>query len=185
MGTCISIVFGIEGKAVKLTLNVVSENCNLSKTSVESLRGRNVIDVSETEDIIVGLVLESEGINVKEASRVSQTCLSKIAVSGGGHQRIEVTIVFFDYLSSSGILENCNVIILNTLIFTLRTSMSSRSFSILMLLSAQAFFKKSSALGKYLEKVLLGLITVSFEVSQLSLPVLACKFQMALETRKL
>lgn len=43
----------------------------------------------------------------------------------------------------------------------------------------------SSALGKYLLKVLLGLMTVKREVSQLSLPVLTCRSHSAFETKKL
>lgn len=64
---CVAIVFSIEGEAVQFALDVVTKDCNLGKASVEGLGGRDVVDVSETEDVVVGLVLEGVWVNVKES----------------------------------------------------------------------------------------------------------------------
>ena len=67
----------------------------------------------------------------------------------------------------------------------MRTSTSLRSVSMLMLCCWQALRRYSSSLGKCLLKVLLGLMTVKREVSQLIFPTFACRSQMAFDTRKL
>lgn len=64
----VSVVLGVERKSVESPLNVVPHHSDLSQTSVEGLSGRNVQDISDTENILIVLVLEGLWVNVEETS---------------------------------------------------------------------------------------------------------------------
>jgi hypothetical protein len=64
---CVAVVFGVEGEAVEFAFDVVAEDCDLGEASVEGLGGWDVVDVSEAEDVVVGLVLEGVGVDVEES----------------------------------------------------------------------------------------------------------------------
>jgi hypothetical protein len=71
----VSVVFGVERQSIEFPLQVVPQDSNLTEASVEGFGGWSVDDVSQSEDIIVGLVLKGDGINVKVACGVGQACV--------------------------------------------------------------------------------------------------------------
>lgn len=128
----VSVVLGIEGEAVELSLDVVPQDSHLAETSVEGLGGGDVGYITETEDVVVGLVLEGGGVDVQVSSVVGKAGLGEDGVSGGGHERVEVSIGSLDELSGSGVLEDSHIVALNNMFSTFLTSTSSRLVSMLI-----------------------------------------------------
>ena len=128
----VSVVLGVEGETVEPALDVVSQNCHLAEPAVEGLGGGDVGDITETENVIVGLVLESGGIDVEISSGVGKSCLREDWVGGGGHERVEVAVLPLDQLPSLPVLEDCHIIVLNYAWLTLLTSTKVRLFSMLI-----------------------------------------------------
>ena len=95
----ISIVFGIKGQVIEVSLDVVPHNCNLRQSSVEGLGGWCVDNITQTKNISILFVLKSLPIHIQESRFISQSCIGKSCMGGSRHQRVELIVRFFNKLS--------------------------------------------------------------------------------------
>lgn len=131
-GLGVAVVLGVEGETVESALDVVPQNCDLAEPAVEGLGGGDVGDIAETEDVIIGLVLQGGGIDVEISSGVGKSRFRENWVGGGGHERVEVAVLPLDQLSSLAVLEDRHILVLNNPRLTLLTSTKVRLFSMLI-----------------------------------------------------
>jgi len=131
-GLGVPVVLGVEGETVEPALEVVPQNCHLAEPAVEGLGGGHVGDIAETEDVIVGLVLQGGGVDVEISSGVGESRFRENGVRGGGHERVEVAVLPLDQLSCLAVLEDRHIIVLNYPGLTLLTSTRVRLFSMLI-----------------------------------------------------
>ena len=61
----VSVILGIEGQSVELSLDVVPDDSHLRKSTIEGFGGRHIKDVTDTEDVAILFVLESVLVNVE------------------------------------------------------------------------------------------------------------------------
>lgn len=101
----VSIVVGVEGLSVQVSDKVVSDDVNLLPSSEEGLGGWDIIDVSETEDVVVLLVSEGLDIDVQESVLGEETSLLEEWVGLSGDDGVQVVIVSLFGLSGSDILD--------------------------------------------------------------------------------
>lgn len=74
-GFCVSVVLSVQRKTVQFSFDVVSEDVNLGDSTVESLGGWDVGDVSQTENVVIFCMLESSWVDIQQSGAVRETCL--------------------------------------------------------------------------------------------------------------
>lgn len=63
----ISIILSVEGLSIEVSCKVVSDNVDLLPSSEETLGGRDIINISQSKDILVFSVSEGLVVNIKQA----------------------------------------------------------------------------------------------------------------------
>lgn len=83
----------VQGLALKSALEVVADNGDLIPTSPEGLRGREIADITQTEDVRVRTVLQSLVVDIKKAILVHEVRLCQELLLARRHHRVQVVVV--------------------------------------------------------------------------------------------
>lgn len=83
----------------------------MRETSKEGLSGWNADHITQPEDVLVLLVLEGLGIDIKESVRGSQASFNQVFMWLGWDQAVEVLVVPLLLLASLGVLHNHSLLV--------------------------------------------------------------------------
>lgn len=66
----VSVILGIEWKAIEFFLDIVSQNIELGNSTVESFCGWNISNISQTENVVILNMLKGSWIDIQKSGRV-------------------------------------------------------------------------------------------------------------------
>lgn len=94
VGLGVTIILSIQALSLEVSGNVVSHNRELGESSPEGLGGGDVVDVSQTEDVLVLSVSESSGIDIEHPVGLSsgESGIDERGVRLGGDESVEVVV---------------------------------------------------------------------------------------------